>query len=342
MADADESPVLFRKASDSDNQDVWDDSLVMQAYEEQQRMVEKALKAKTSAVAADCQAADPDKTETATALAHVPLPQASSKVRRVSCEPPPIHCGTLVPRIPGIFAVGDACRCVYSADGVEYEAEIVEVFPDRDQCLVRYVGYENEELRTLSKMKPSHGQEARVLQTQESAAAAAEAEDLAADLLQLPSSPEPDIEPASSRADVRKVINSIASHAADSSGRKAVQEKKKMRHRHLHDRLTNESVILPYRKRDSSETAAPANGSPTTDSRPAASAATAAAAAATTLSGFSESGKQPRLCPPPMPPGLLSGRTEEDEALASMLMSWYVSGYHTGYYEAMKKYRSSS
>ncbi len=32
--------------------------------------------------------------------------------------------------------------------------------------------------------------------------------------------------------------------------------------------------------------------------------------------------------PPPMSPDSL----EDDEALGSMLISWYMSGYHTGYY----------
>jgi len=45
------------------------------------------------------------------------------------------------------------------------------------------------------------------------------------------------------------------------------------------------------------------------------------------------------LMPPPVPPHLLSQRDAmpaEDEAMASMLMSWYTSGYHTGYYQAMQ------
>lgn len=40
--------------------------------------------------------------------------------------------------------------------------------------------------------------------------------------------------------------------------------------------------------------------------------------------------------PPPVPPHLLhqrGGVPQEDEAMASMLMSWYTSGYHTGYYQ---------
>ena len=37
--------------------------------------------------------------------------------------------------------------------------------------------------------------------------------------------------------------------------------------------------------------------------------------------------------PPPPPPLLPEGVVRGDEeALANMLMSWYMSGYHTGYY----------
>jgi len=44
------------------------------------------------------------------------------------------------------------------------------------------------------------------------------------------------------------------------------------------------------------------------------------------------------LLPPPVPPHLLRHHEvpQEDEAMAAMLMSWYTSGYHTGYYQAMR------
>lgn len=35
---------------------------------------------------------------------------------------------------------------------------------------------------------------------------------------------------------------------------------------------------------------------------------------------------------PPPPPPMSPDTLEDDEALGSMLMSWYMSGYHTGYY----------
>ncbi|GAB1597332.1 survival motor neuron protein-like isoform X2 [Argonauta hians] len=40
--------------------------------------------------------------------------------------------------------------------------------------------------------------------------------------------------------------------------------------------------------------------------------------------------------PPPPPPPMASWDMDNNEALCSMLMSWYMSGYHTGYYQGLK------
>ncbi|XP_030049171.1 survival of motor neuron protein [Microcaecilia unicolor] len=45
----------------------------------------------------------------------------------------------------------------------------------------------------------------------------------------------------------------------------------------------------------------------------------------------------PPLIPPPPPMGPDS--CEDDEALGSMLIAWYMSGYHTGYYLGLKQSR---
>ncbi|XP_053150859.1 survival of motor neuron protein-like [Hemicordylus capensis] len=44
----------------------------------------------------------------------------------------------------------------------------------------------------------------------------------------------------------------------------------------------------------------------------------------------------PPLIPPPPP---LSPDSDDDEALGSMLIAWYMSGYHTGYYLGLKQSR---
>ncbi|XP_076323179.1 survival motor neuron protein-like isoform X1 [Tachypleus tridentatus] len=46
---------------------------------------------------------------------------------------------------------------------------------------------------------------------------------------------------------------------------------------------------------------------------------------------------------PPLPPFPLDDEgVTDDEAQASMLMSWYMSGYHTGYYQALRQMRTES
>ena len=305
MANANDEAVVFDKSSNLDNEDIWDDSLLTEAYSKQQRMVEKALREKR-----DGKTDDP---ENGSIHSDTRSCHSSSKVRKVICEPPLIPCDTVTPK-SSLFAVGDACRCTYSADGVEYEADIVELFEDKNQCLVRYVGYENEELRAIPSLFPSHGKDARVKQTKESQSAVN-----TEDLLQMPSSPEPDITPVSGRSEVKKVISRIAEQEKSKEDQQTAYKKKG---RLAKDRLTNESIILPYRKLDT-------KANPVTNSPPKPS--------SSFPTSFMQQ-SQSSVCPPPLPPGLLSGRSDEDDALASMLMSWYMSGYHTGYYEAMKKY----
>ncbi|XP_072779017.1 survival motor neuron protein isoform X3 [Taeniopygia guttata] len=45
----------------------------------------------------------------------------------------------------------------------------------------------------------------------------------------------------------------------------------------------------------------------------------------------------PPLIPPPPP--MRPDSAEDDEALGSMLIAWYMSGYHTGYYLGLKQSR---
>ncbi|XP_076179487.1 survival motor neuron isoform X2 [Ptiloglossa arizonensis] len=45
---------------------------------------------------------------------------------------------------------------------------------------------------------------------------------------------------------------------------------------------------------------------------------------------------------PPLPPQLMAKLPDNDaDALSSMLMSWYISGFHTGYYHGMKQARNN-
>lgn len=45
------------------------------------------------------------------------------------------------------------------------------------------------------------------------------------------------------------------------------------------------------------------------------------------------------MMPPPFDTSKFPEIANEDEARASMLMSWYMAGYHTGYFEATRKHK---
>lgn len=52
--------------------------------------------------------------------------------------------------------------------------------------------------------------------------------------------------------------------------------------------------------------------------------------------------ENPILTPPTIDCSNIHEATDDKQAQQKMLMSWYVAGFNTGYYEAMKKYRKSS
>ncbi|XP_022198876.2 survival motor neuron protein [Nilaparvata lugens] len=53
---------------------------------------------------------------------------------------------------------GDYCRAVY-CDGVEYEAEILDI--SRNQCIIKYFGYGNQQTVDVKELLVSHGSKAR-------------------------------------------------------------------------------------------------------------------------------------------------------------------------------------
>jgi len=64
--------------------------------------------------------------------------------------------------------LGQYCRCTYSEDGIEYEAQIISINPSNDTFVVKYVGYGNEEQKSLKELKPSLGKRYRKIQSQQS------------------------------------------------------------------------------------------------------------------------------------------------------------------------------
>lgn len=281
----------------NEEEDVWDDRLLLKSYQRAVKMVDAALKKKKlESKETECDklsslnhkvAKSLDKVEDSSLVSSSCLASSSSsshsKVRKSndhsstsrskgdSCR---FSHKSFVTTYRFNPYVGKSCRCPFSEDGRDYEAVILEVYPSDDSVLVRYVGYENEEVRATSLLKDSAGDQARLKQTH------------------------------------------MAVSESEQTGMSDGQD--------CQASPSHESVSVT--KTPVKITCTPGNQ---TDKSP----------------GMRQD--SPWIpCPPPPSlnlPSLSSSTSgtgsEEDEALASMLMSWYMNGYHTGYYQAMKKYR---
>lgn len=58
------------------------------------------------------------------------------------------------------YSVSDFVRATYE-DGLDYEAKIVSIDSDNGNCVVRFIGYDNEETVDLSDLLPSWGKKVR-------------------------------------------------------------------------------------------------------------------------------------------------------------------------------------
>lgn len=117
----------------SEHDDIWDDSLLIKAYEEsikiQKEEIAKKIAMKTN------KKSKSEKSEE----------QTESSVTVSNDEQP--------------FKVGDYVRCTYE-DGIDYEAEILTI-NENGTSLIRYIGYGNEQRVKVDELVASWGIEAR-------------------------------------------------------------------------------------------------------------------------------------------------------------------------------------
>lgn len=62
-----------------------------------------------------------------------------------------------------VMKTGDFCRATYKEDGVDYEAVIVSV-DAQQRCLIKFLGYGNEQFTPMKDLISSWGEEFRVAQ----------------------------------------------------------------------------------------------------------------------------------------------------------------------------------
>lgn len=68
------------------------------------------------------------------------------------------------------YQVGDYVRATYNVDQIDYEAEIISIDADNINCVVRFIGYENEQTVALADLVDSWGDEEQCKQAWSAAA----------------------------------------------------------------------------------------------------------------------------------------------------------------------------
>ncbi|XP_034481864.1 survival motor neuron protein [Drosophila innubila] len=124
----------------ADKEDKWDDSLLIKAYDDSVSLTRETLAHRI----------------------------ADSTNRREESEEEEKHDMELLEETPPSFKVGDFARATYT-DGLDYEGTIVSIDEKEASCVLRYVGYENEQEILLSDLLPSWGSKARREQVEQSA-----------------------------------------------------------------------------------------------------------------------------------------------------------------------------
>lgn len=203
---------------------------------------------------------------------------------------------------PKTWKVGDFCNAVYSEDSINYEAYIKEISQSGTNCLVQYIGYGNEEVLPVSEIQPSLGKEIR-------------------DRQELLSQKEMDVIQA-------KVSSAIATTQMDwqqDQGKKTSKSGSEKSHRSRRKTRKMPSPPDQYSYYNSSSHPVFFHAPPQTPPH--------------WPGAFNYPNQTHRMAPiPPPPPFPMEQETvKDDEALAAMLMSWYMSGYHTGFYQGMKQ-----
>ena len=253
------------------------------------------------------------------------------------------------------WRIGDFCRAVYSEDGELYEAEILSIGGAR--CRLRYVGYGNEEDQPLARLQPSAGRKERRRQEKqaESERQGEEGEECDGEEQEEAEEgeEEPDEEESVGRAaekSARKVHKS-APRRAEPSAQNSGGYPGDGQNYHGHSQQTGYSEVHPAPSYPGwgpwtagpgprgppggpwGPHAGPWGGAPPF---PGPWSAQQSSRGPYSAQGPMDSFAHTPPLPPPPPPPPLAGDADPVQ-LANMLMSWYISGYHTGFYQASRE-----
>lgn len=76
-----------------------------------------------------------------------------------------------------LYKVGDYVRATYNSDNIDYEAQVVSINEDIGECVVKFIGYDNEQTVRLVDLVDSWGEEEQQKQELEAAADVEESND---------------------------------------------------------------------------------------------------------------------------------------------------------------------
>ncbi|KAK3910572.1 Survival motor neuron protein [Frankliniella fusca] len=208
------------------------------------------------------------------------------------------------------WGVGDHCQAKFSADEKFYEATILSIDRDHMTCVVQYVGYGNSEEQQLDSLSHSMGaavrrQQALIANFGRDSAEASQSDDI---------------------LDQSSQASSNFSHSGDHSsiGRPKLNSPNKSGNS---DHTFHRRVFQPPDFRN-----IPGHSFPNIPGH-----------SFPNIPDFTSIPAMHDMVPPPLPPHILSGLPGDDsEALSAMLMSWYMSGFHTGYYQGLKRAKNFS
>ncbi|GFO36887.1 survival motor neuron protein, partial [Plakobranchus ocellatus] len=196
------------------------------------------------------------------------------------------------------WSAGDLCQAIYTEDGEIYEAKILSIDEHHQTCVVQYTDYGNEEEQELADLMP----------------------------LTVPPSSQDQLTDTASEAEsvVNKPCVQESSPSRQKNKNSSSQRSQKQHQQHSWPLFGGP----PYPPSAFGHMPPPPPPPPSFPPFQ--------------VPGYQASGPSMPLPPmfpsiPPPPPWFSDkGAGDENEALYSMLISWYMSGYHTGYYQGLK------
>uniref|UniRef100_UPI00358E852F survival motor neuron protein-like n=1 Tax=Myxine glutinosa TaxID=7769 RepID=UPI00358E852F len=266
MATTRRNRVIYQKGQNDD--DIWDDTALIKAYDKSLASFKNALKADvTSETGTEPEVEVQSFEHSSTQNMHKRKNRTKKAARRKK-----------IAQVQSLWKPGDMCRAVFTEDGIIYDAMIRSVDPDSGLCVVVYEGYGNEEQQRLVDLLPPTASDADLEDSSQ----------FGIPMQNCSLSPE--------ESDVPDPIPHGPRQRKPPTARRHGPNVKGWQY---------PSPPLP-----------PPFGYP--------------AMPPPWFRFPSFAGMPPVVPPPPIP--TIDSIEGEDEALATMLISWYMSGYHTGYY----------